>query len=73
MILDVDVLCASIVFQIMSKGNGALIVAIDEVLSVNVVVDLSEKAKEPDLLLEGVEDGHVFQFCVGEGDCCLFL
>jgi len=46
---------------IVCEGDSALVVAVDEILVVDVVADFSEKAEEPDLLLEGVEDSHVFR------------
>src|SRR5271154_4514037 len=73
MILDVDVLGTSMMLGIVCEGDSALVVAVDEILIIDVVADLSEKAEEPDLLLEGVEDSHVFRLGGGEGDCGLFL
>ena len=62
MILDVDVLGASVVLGIVSEGNSALVVAINEVLVVDVVADFPEKVEELDLLLESVEKSHIFGF-----------
>ena len=41
-------------FRIVSKGDSALVVAVDDVLAVNIVADFVEEGEEPDLLLEGV-------------------
>ena len=72
-ILDVDMLCTCMVFGIVGEGNGALIVAIDGVLIIDVVADFFEEAVEPDELLESVEESHVFRFRAREGDRALFL
>ena len=60
-------------FRIVSKGDGALVIAIDDVLVVDIVADFLEEAMEPDELFEGVEKGHVFRFRTGEGDRALLL
>ena len=73
MVFDVDMLGADVVFWIVCKCDGALVIAVDDVLVVDIVADFSEEAEEPDLLLESVEESHIFRFCVGEGDCWLFL
>src|SRR5579859_6791305 len=72
-VLDVNMLCMGMMLGIVCEGDGALIVAIDDVLITNVVAGFFEKAEEPDLLLECVKKCHVFRFGAGEGDCCLLL
>ena len=52
----------SMVFRIVGKCDGALIVTVDDVLIVDVVANFFEEAEEPDLLLESVENRHVFRF-----------
>ena len=47
MILDIDVLCTSMVFRIVCECDSALIVGVDDVLIVDVIVDFSEKMEEP--------------------------
>lgn len=56
---------------IMCKSYSTLIVTINDILVADVVADLSEKAKELDLLLKSVKESYVFQFGAGEGDCRL--
>ena len=51
-ILDVDVLCTSVVFWIVSKCDGALTVAVDGVLIANIISDFVDEVKDPDLFLE---------------------
>src|SRR5579859_3345340 len=53
MVLNVDVLCSCKMFRIVSKGDSALIVAVDDILVANVVAYFLEEAMEPDELLEG--------------------
>ena len=60
-------------FGIVSKGDSALIVAVDGVLVIDVIADFFEEAAEPDEFLESVEESHVFRFCAGEGDRALLL
>jgi len=48
MILDVDVFSPSVMLGIVCEGDSALVVAVDEVLMVDVVADFSEKVEEPD-------------------------
>src|SRR5579859_2721688 len=72
-VLDVDMFCTSVVLRIVCEGDCALIVAVDDVLIADVVADFSEKAEEPDLLLECVKNGHVFRFRTGESDRALLL
>src|SRR5271170_4864299 len=68
-ILDVDMFCTSVpVFRVVRQRDGTLVVAIDEILIADIVADFSKEAEEPDLLLEGMEDGHVLGFRAGEGD-----
>src|SRR5271170_3222223 len=67
-VLDVDMLCTSVVFRVVRQCDCTLVVAIDEILIADIVADFSEEAEEPDLLLEGMEDGHVLGFHAGEGD-----
>ena len=47
-------LCTCMVFGIVSKGDGALIVAENGVLLVGIVANLLEEAVEPDEFLESV-------------------
>src|SRR5579859_6212753 len=61
-VLDVDMFRTSVVLRIMCEGDCALIVAVNDVLIADVVTDFSEKAEEPDLLLECMEESHVFRF-----------
>src|SRR5579859_2145317 len=72
-ILNVDVLCTCMVLRIVCEGDCALIVAVNDILIADVVSDFSEEAEEPDLLLECVEESHVFRFCAGESDRALLL
>ena len=60
--------CTCMVLEIVRKGDGALVVTVDDVLIVDVIADFFEKVEEPDLLLEGMEECHVFRFGAGEGD-----
>ena len=48
MILDVDMLRTSVMLVIVCEGDSALVVAVDEILMVDVVADFSEKAEETD-------------------------
>ena len=73
MVFDVDMLGADVVFWIVCKCDGALVIAVDDVLVVDIVADFSEEAEEPDLLLESVEESHVFGFGGGESNCRLLL
>ena len=73
MILDVDMFHTSIMFQIVSEGDSALVVTIDDVLIADVIADFVEKAEEPDVLLKCMEKNYVFGFHAGEGDCHLLL
>src|SRR5579859_7005709 len=59
-ILNVDVLCTCMMFQIVSKGDSALIVTVDDILVADVVAYFLEEAEEPDWLLECVEESHIF-------------
>ena len=68
MILNVDMLGTSVVFRIVCECDGALIVGVDDVLIADVVADFFEKAEEPDLLLKGMWNCHVFRFGCGECD-----
>ena len=61
------------VLWIVSKGDSALIVAVDGILVIDVVADFFEEAVEPDEFLESVEESHVFRFRAGEGDRALLL
>src|SRR5579859_374655 len=72
-VLDVDMFRTSVVLRIVCEGDCALIVAINDVLIADAVTDFAEKAEEPDLLLECVEESHVFRFRSGEGDRALLL
>src|SRR5579859_97558 len=72
-VLDVNMLCTCRVFQIVCKGYSTLIVAVDSILVADVVADFFEEAVKPDLLLECVEESHVFRFCAGEGNRHLLL
>ena len=54
MVLNVDMLGASMVLRVVCQCNGALVIAVDDVLVVDAVVDFSEKTEEPYLLLEGM-------------------
>ena len=45
MILDVDVLGTSMMLGIVCEGDSALVVAVDEILVVDLVADFSEKAR----------------------------
>ena len=65
-VLDVDMLGAGVVFRIVCKCDGALVVAVDDVLIADVVADFFEEAEEPDLLLERMKECHVFRFSRGE-------
>src|SRR5579859_8060833 len=72
-VLDVDMFRTSVVLRIMCEGDCALIVAVNDILIADVVTNFSEKAVEPDLLLEGLKDSHVFRFHTGECDRALLL
>src|SRR5579859_6704956 len=72
-VLDVNMLCTCMVFQIVCEGDSTLIVTIDDVLIADLISDFSEEAEEPDLLLECMEESHVFRFWAGEGDHRLLL
>jgi len=45
----------SVMFRIMCKCDGALVVAVDDVLVADVVTDFFEEAQKPDLFLERVK------------------
>ena len=51
MILDVDMFGLSMVFRIVGKCDGALIVTVDDVLIVDVVANFFEEVEEPDLIV----------------------
>src|SRR5579859_6663358 len=72
-VLDVDMLCTCMVFRMVCEGHSTLIVTVDGILVADVVADFFEEAVKPDLLLECVEESHVFRFCAGEGDRRLLL
>src|SRR5271170_1530752 len=67
-VLDVDMFCTSVVFRVVRQPDGTLVVTIDDILIADIVADFSEEAVEPDLLLDGVEYGHILRFHTGEGD-----
>jgi len=54
-ILDIDMFGTSVMFRIMCKCDGALVVAVDDVLVADVVTDFFEEAQKPDLFLERVK------------------
>ena len=68
MILNIDMLCTSMMLRIVCECYSALIVGVNDVLIADIVVDFSEKSKKPNLLLESMEKDHVFRFRDGEND-----
>ena len=60
MILNIDMLGSRMVFGIVCEGNGALIVAVNDILIVHIVADFLEESQDPDLLFESVYEGHIF-------------
>ena len=49
------------------------VVAVDNILIADVEADFFEKVEEPDLLLKGVKESHIFRLSAGESNCCLLL
>src|SRR5579859_491898 len=72
-VLDVDMLCTCMVFRIVCEGDSTLIVTVDGILVADVVADFFEEAVEPDEVLEGMKESHVFRFRAREGDRALLL
>ena len=62
MILDIDVLCVSMVFWVVCECDRTLVVGVNDILIADVVADFSEKTEESYLLLESVKKSHVFRF-----------
>ena len=58
-VLNINVLGASVMFWIVGKCNGTLAVGIDGVLVADVISKLIKKAMYSDLFLESVKDGHI--------------
>src|SRR5579862_7794103 len=62
-VLNINVLRASMMLRVVGERNSALTIGVDAVLVANVVPNFFEKAMYPNLFLEGVKNSHILRFC----------